>query len=283
MGFMNWMFGDDKVQASSDSTRADNTAFINSRNRDQITNARNREAPKLGNAQNIQGEQLDGLAQSQNRYGQMQLAQRIGNQLGQMEQVAAGQQQGAGELAAQRAAQQALASQQAMARMGRGGNAAMAARTAARNSGNIMGQASGQMQQAAMQDQSQARNALGAMYGQQGNLYSQTRGQDLQLAGQNAQFAQQANLANQQANNQFRLQQAENEMRMAGMNDAAIQAALQSMLQLDQLNMQGSQFGDQLAASQRNPGGAFGSLMNAGGQIGMAYATGGFGGGGGQG
>ena len=91
-------------------------------------------------------------------------------------------------------------------------------------------------------------------------------------------------MANQAANNQFKLQEAENKLRMMGMNDAAIQAALQSMLQLDQLNMQGSQFGDQLAASQRNAGGMFGSLMDMGGQLGMAYATGGLsaaGGGGG--
>src|SRR5262249_18762767 len=68
--------------------------------------------------------QLAAGPQQQFRNAQMQ-------QLGQLQGIASGQQAGAGELATQRQVQNALAAQQAMAHMVRGGNAALAMRQGA--------------------------------------------------------------------------------------------------------------------------------------------------------
>ncbi len=121
--------------------------------------------------------QLDPTQQAQFRA--MQLAQAQ-----QLQRIASGQQQGAGELAAQRQVQNALAAQQAQARMARGGqNAALAFRQGARNAAGIGLAGAGMAQQAAMQDQMNAQNALTGALGQ-------GRGQDLSLAGNNAQLRQ---------------------------------------------------------------------------------------------
>jgi hypothetical protein len=118
--------------------------------------------------------QIDPAQQAQFRA--MQLAQAQ-----QLQRIASGQQQGAGELAAQRQVANAQAAQQAQARMARGGNAALAYRQAANNQAGIGLAGAGQAQQAALQDQS---NAMGQLTGALG----QGRGQDLSMAGQNAQF-----------------------------------------------------------------------------------------------
>lgn len=124
-----------------------------------------------------QAAQLDPTQQAQFRAMQMAQAQ-------QLQRIASGQQQGAGELAAQRQVQNALAAQQAQARMARGGqNAALAFRQGARNAAGIGLSGAGMAQQAAMQDQMNAQNALSGVLGQ-------GRGQDLSLAGNNAQLAQ---------------------------------------------------------------------------------------------
>jgi hypothetical protein len=119
--------------------------------------------------------QVDPIQQAQFRQMQLQQAQ-------QLQRIASGQAQGAGELAAQRQVQNALAAQQAMARMARGGNAGMAQLGAARNAANVGLAGAGLSQQAALQDQMNAQNALTGALGQ-------GRGQDLSLAGQNAQLA----------------------------------------------------------------------------------------------
>jgi hypothetical protein len=129
-----------------------------------------------------QAPQLDPTQQAQFRNMQMQQAQ-------QLQRIASGQQQGAGELAAQRQAANAAAQQQAMARMGRGPNAALAFRGAANNVAGIGLNAAGQGQQAALQDQQMAQGALTGALGQ-------GRGQDLSLSGQNANLQEQ-NFANQ--------------------------------------------------------------------------------------
>jgi hypothetical protein len=107
------------------------------------------------------------------------------NQALQLQRIASGQQQGAGELAAQRQVQQAIAAQQGMAHMARGGqNAALAMRGAANNAAGIGLQGAGQSQQAALQDQQMAQGQLTGALGQ-------GRGQDIGLASTNANLAQQ--------------------------------------------------------------------------------------------
>lgn len=93
--------------------------------------------------------------------------------------------------------------------------------------------------------QSERQLQLGAT-GQLADLYGQGRTQDLaglgaqaglygQMAGQEGQY----NLANQNAQNQFQLQQMEADLRSRGMDDARIQQALATQLQLNQLAQQG--------------------------------------------
>jgi hypothetical protein len=128
--------------------------------------------------QNLAGQaapQLNGGPQQQFRNDQMQ-------QIGQLQGIASGQQQGAGELAVQRQVANAQAAQQAQARMARGGsNAALAYRGAANNTAGIGLAGAGQSQQAALQDQMNAQQMLGQQL-------NQGRQQDIGLAGQNAQL-----------------------------------------------------------------------------------------------
>ncbi len=112
-------------------------------------------------------------------------------QAGQLQNIASGHAQGAGELAAQRQVANAMAQQQAMARMARGGNALLAGRQAARNTAGIGLAGAGMAQQAALGDQTAAQGLLAQLTGQ-------GRGQDLQLAGQNAQLQSQQNAMNDQ-------------------------------------------------------------------------------------
>lgn len=93
-------------------------------------------------------------------------------QMGQLQGIAGGQQQGAGELAVQRQVQNALASQQAGARMARGPMAGLASRDAANQSAAIGLSGAGMGQQAALQDQSAAQGLLAQLgaQGRQGDL-----------------------------------------------------------------------------------------------------------------
>lgn len=171
--------------------------------------------------------QLDPSQQAAFRNAQLQ-------QMMQLQRIASGQQQGAGELAAQRQGQNALAQQQAMARMARGGDAALAMRNAASNAAGIGLNTAGQSQQAAMQDQ---MNAQGLLSG----VTNAGRGQDIGMAGQNAQLQQQQQ-----------------------------QMAMQGLLGLGQLGQ--SQYGTQAGiygAQMQNPG-VLGGLLQAGGQAGAA-------------
>lgn len=123
-----------------------------------------------------QAAQLDPSQQQQFRNLQMAQAQRLAA-------IASGQAQGAGELAAQRQVSNALAQQQAMARMARGGTSGLAMRNAANNAAGIGLSGAGLSQQAALQDQQMAQGQLTGALGQ-------GRGQDLSLAGNNAQLQQ---------------------------------------------------------------------------------------------
>ena len=102
-----------------------------------------RSRPRLNNMFGQQAAQVDPTQQAQFRQMQIQQAQ-------QLQGIASGQMQGAGELAAQRQVQNALATQQAQAAMARGGqNAGLAMRNAAANSAGIGLSGAGQAQQAA--------------------------------------------------------------------------------------------------------------------------------------
>lgn len=110
-------------------------------------------------------------------------------QMGQLQQVASGQQAGAGELAVQRQYANALAAQQAQARMARGGNAALAYRNAANQSAALGSTAAGMGQQAALQDQANAQGMLG-------QVGAAGRGADINVANANAGYTANANQVN---------------------------------------------------------------------------------------
>ncbi len=168
----------------------------------------------------------------QSRGQQNQLASMLFNQ-------ARGLTPGAGELAVQRQANNALANQASMAQMSRGAGVGMAARTAARNAADIGTNAAGQASIAQMQDQQAAQ-------GQLGSLLNATRSQDIQVAGAN----QSSQLAQQQQN----------------------LGALSQLLGVDQAALQQDAARRQIAAGDK---GMLPSLLQVGGQIGAAYATGG--------
>lgn len=179
--------------------------------------------------------QMDPTQQAQFRQMQMQQAQ-------QLQGIASGQQQGAGELAVQRQVANAQAAQQAQAMMARGGqNAALAYRGAANNQAGIGLQGAGQSQQAAMTDQ---MNAQGMLSGALNNA----RGQDIGMAGQNAQ-----------------LQAGQNQLQLGYTNSLG-------QMDANQLQAQTNMYG----SAQQNKG-LLGSLMSAGGQY-MAMGAGGGGG-----
>lgn len=164
---------------------------------------------------------LDMGPQDQFRQGQLQ-------QVGQLQGIASGQQQGAGELAAQRQVQNALAGQQALARIRGAGGAGL--RTAARQSAGLGITGAGMGQQAALQDQMNAQGLLA-------NALTQGRGADINIAGQNAQ----------------------NTLQQRQMNNQQLQAMLQALLGMNQTEMQG-----QMANAHPGIGG---SLIAAGGQV----------------
>jgi hypothetical protein len=166
------------------------------------------------------------------RAGQLQ-------QMGQLQGIASGQQQGAGELAAQRQIQQALAAQQAQARMARGGNAALAYRNAANQSAALGSTGAGMGQTAALQDQQAAQGMLGQVgaAGRQG---------DYGVANANAGYQQNTNALNSQ--NYLGLMN-----QLGGMN--------QGQLAAEQAKAQGAN------AAQSN---LLGGVLGAGGEIGGA-------------
>ncbi len=137
-------------------------------------------------------------------------------QMAQLQGIASGQQQGAGELAVQRQAQNAQAAQQAMMRMrGGGAGGGLAALNQANASAGIGSSAMGMGQQAAMGDQQMAHGMLA-------NVSGQGRGQDqqMQLANLDAQLKQ---MGMDDAQRLGYLQQ------LTGMNAAELQAGATAM------------------------------------------------------
>jgi len=139
-------------------------------------------------------------------------------QMGQLQGIASGQQQGAGELAAQRQYANAQAAQQAMARSQRGPMAGLAYRNAANQSAALGSSAAGAGQQAALQDQMGAQGLLGqvgaAGRGADIGVAGQNAGFQQQAAGQNAGFQQQNNLANAQLQQQGQQMNSNNYMQL---------------------------------------------------------------------
>jgi hypothetical protein len=172
-------------------------------------------------------------ASQSNDWRSMQMAQAQ-----QLQGIANGTQQGAGELAAQRQVQSALAGQQAMARMrGNAGGPGMVA--AARNAGAIGLSGAGMAQRSALQDQQAAQGLLA-------NALGQGRGQDQQMS-----------LANLQA-----------QLQQSGMNDQYQLAMLQQLTGMDATQLQAQLAAMQTATSQP---GFLGGLLSAGGQVAGAY------------
>lgn len=165
--------------------------------------------------------------------------------LGQLQGVASGQQQGAGELAAQRAINRALASQRSMVASQRGANGALAAIEGARQSAYLGVQGAGQRQLAAMQDQGQAQQLLG-------QVSSQGRAADQNLS-----------LANMNAALQAR-----------GMDDAQRMALLGQLFGMDQAEMQ-ARLQMEVSKMNRPKSSLMGDLLQMGGTLGAAYLTGG--------
>lgn len=201
---------------------------------------RGTQAPQVGRTEINQG------PQSQFRGGELGLMR-------QLQGVASGQQQGAGEMAVRRQVAQAMAAQQAQQRMARGGNAAIAARAGVRAAGDLGVNAAGLSAQSALSDQAQARGALGQLLGQ-------GRSADIGLASTQAGLDQQRGLANQQAG-----------LQQQGLNNQMDLGLLSQLLGMDQATLQ-AQLG--LTGLQQQFGGVegyMGDILAAGGALGAAY------------
>lgn len=183
--------------------------------------------------------QIDPHGQDLSRGQQGQLAGMLFGQ-------ASGAQPGAGELAVRRGIGQTMAQNTSAAQMARGANAALAMRNAARQNAAVGVDGAGQAAIAQMNDRSAAQGQLAGLLGTM-------RGQDLGARGQDigvAQGNQSAQLAQQQQNLQ----------------------ALAQMLGVDVAVLQQDAARRGLALQDK---GALPGLLQAGGQIGAAYATGG--------
>jgi hypothetical protein len=203
--------------------------------------AGSRAAPTIGGAQLAMG------PQGEARGGLMGVANRLGS-------VATGETSGAGEMAVNRQVGQATAAQQALARTARGPAAALAMRNAARNTMDIGFAGAGQAAEAQRADQAAANAQLGQVYGAM-------RSGDIDVASQNAQLGQQAQIENMRA-----------QLAQTGMNDAQQMQAIGQMLGWDQATINAQL---QRAAIDAGDKGMLPGLLQVGGQIGAAYATGG--------
>ncbi len=216
-----------KAAETASNTQWQDADYVRQQSQQGIANAQNRAAPQAA------------APQVANQYGD-----RLNGYVNRLGAIASGQQIGAGELAARRQGQQALANALGAASMNRGANAVGGARMAARAAAGIGQQTSGMSQQAALNDQQAANAALGQglSLGQSGDL---ARGQ----------IDQQTQLANLQA----KLQQM-------GLNDQAQQAYLSQLGGLNQ---------SELAAriNQANQPSGWDKLLGVGGQLGAAVLS----------
>lgn len=220
----------------------------------QLGSVGQRQAPLVGQAQRMTAATIDPALQAQMRQRQMTLADQLAG-------IGAGTRKGAGEMAVGRQFQQGLGAQLAAARMARGANAALGARSAARNIGGMTVDAAGQSAQAALGDQAQAQGLLAGLLGQ-------GRQADIDLAAQQAGLQQQAGLANQQAQNEFALADQAAKLQQMGMNDQAIAQYLASLYNMDATQM-AAKLG--LLQGNQNQQGLLGDLLQMGGTLGAAY------------
>lgn len=168
-------------------------------------------------------------------------------QMSQLQGIASGQQQGAGELAAQRQYQNALAANQAGARMARGGSAPQAYLAAANQRAALGSSAAGMGQQAALQDQMNAQGMLG-------QVGAQGRQGDYSTANANAGYQMGTNQLNSQG------QLATNQLNSQNYQQLLAQLSGMSANQLA---------GQQAAKMQanQNQSGLLGGLLSSGGQM----------------
>lgn len=229
--------------------------FLRKQLDDLYGHGRDRAAPQANAATLGAAAQLD-QGQANQARGQMQdLASRLTG-------IATGNAPGAGEMAVNRQAGQALSNQDAMARMGRGPMAALSGRNAMRNSADITTNAAGQAAIAQRQDQDSANSMLG-------NTLGTMRGQDLGAAGQNAQFNQQRMLQQGGFNQQANMGNAQMQQQQMQINDSARQNYLNQLLGLDQQKFQNQMGINGLAMQDK---GIFPGVLQAAGGVLGAYA-----------
>lgn len=253
MSFSGYLFGGDATKGLNPegANHSYENAFLNN----QLDSIWQRNAPQAQAAQLASASQLDPSQQMQAR-GQMQtLADRLNG-------IGAGTQVGAGEMAVNRQVGQAQANQQAMARMARGTNAALAARAAARGTADIGVNGAGMAAQAQMQDQQGAN-------GQLGGVLNEMRGGDINVAGQNANLQQQRNMLQGQFGQQVNLANQGAQLQQTGMNDQANMGYLAQMMGMDQQQFQNEMAKRGLASQDK---GIFPGLLQAGGTIAASYA-----------
>lgn len=153
---------------------------------------------------------------------------------GRLGRIAAGTQQGAGEMAVNAQVGRANAAQMAAARASHGANAALAFRNSMRNQADIGLAGAGQAGAMRLQDQAAANQQLGGLFA---NLY----GQDANVASQNAQLSQAAQQANLQAQMQQRQMNDAYQIQALGQMQGWSQQqidAYRAQLQQQQIDMQ---------------------------------------------
>ena len=119
-----------------------------------------------------------------------------------LEAQAAGTGPSVAEQQLRRSGEQAIAAQAALAASARGGNPILAQRQAAQQTAAIQQDLAGRAAELRLQEQAQARQALGAVLGE-------TRGQDIGVSTEQARLLQQAELSNVEAQRQRALAQAQ--------------------------------------------------------------------------
>lgn len=219
VGGLYGLFGGDDDEGSKGKQYADRGQIMNTINQG-FDGVNNRSAPQVGNTYINQA--------PQDQFRQQQLSQ-----VHRLNAIAGGQQMGAGEMAARRAASEAYARQVGMANMQRGGGAPYAGVAAARNQTMIAGNAAGQAQQAALGDQSAANAQLTQAIGA-------GRGQDIGLAQNQAQINQQTMLNN-----------ANLKMQQMGLDDQTRLAYLQQLANMNATELTG-QNAAAVAGQQQN-------------------------------
>lgn len=233
---------------------------------DQATNqlgqiaasAQGRAAPTVQGTYRVDPSQLATGQMDQSRGGLMGVAGNLGA-------IAGGQRMGAGEMAVNRQMGQANAAQHSLAMAARGANSALAYRNAARNTADNGLAGAAAAGQAQMADQQAANQQLAGIYG---GMY----GQDASVAGQNAQLSQQAGTTNAQLGQQAAMANQSAQLSQTQMNDARQIQALGQQLGWDQARINAEMQKAGIAAQDK---GMLPSLLQLGGQIGAAYATGG--------